>query len=113
MIRKNIQLTEKQNEQLRKLAFNTRLSESEHIRMALEKYLKEASHMRVYDECEVNGKKFAILVNDETKEAMEAAYIDGHWDTDFSYPYIGVDPSDVAGSLDFDGCRKAGYRIVE
>lgn len=45
LIRKNIQLTEEQNEALRKLSFDTRLSESEHIRIALEKYLKEAFPM--------------------------------------------------------------------
>ncbi len=44
-IRKNIQLAEEQNNQLRKLAFDTRKSESEHIRIALDKYLEEVSPM--------------------------------------------------------------------
>lgn len=41
MIRKNIQITEVQEEALRKLAFKTRLSESEHIRRALDLYLNQ------------------------------------------------------------------------
>jgi len=40
-IRKNIQLTEELNEQLRRLAFDTRESESEIIRKALEIYLRK------------------------------------------------------------------------
>ena len=39
-IRKNIQLKEDQAEELRLLAFETRISESEHIRRALDAYLK-------------------------------------------------------------------------
>lgn len=42
-IRKNIQLTHELNDKLRRLAFDTRISESEHVRKALEKYLKEES----------------------------------------------------------------------
>lgn len=39
MIRKNIQITEQQNDALRKLAYETKLSEAEHIRRALNHYL--------------------------------------------------------------------------
>lgn len=67
---------------------------------------------RIFDECEVGGYRFAILVNDETKEAMEAVWHDGRWETDFSYSNLGVDSFDVAGSLDFDGCQKAGYKML-
>ena len=40
-IRKNIQLLPEQAEELRLLAFETRESESEHIRRALDEYLKK------------------------------------------------------------------------
>lgn len=39
MIRINVQVTKEQNEELRKLAFDTRLSVAEHIRRAVEEYL--------------------------------------------------------------------------
>jgi len=39
LVRKNIQVTEEQSEALRKLAYETRVSESEHIRRAIEAYL--------------------------------------------------------------------------
>lgn len=71
--------------------------------------------MRVYDEAVVSGKRFAILVDDQTKEAYEAVWSEklNNWNTDFSYPVIGVDSFDVAGELDFDGCRNAGYTFVD
>ena len=71
--------------------------------------------MKVYDEAVVSGKRFAILVDDQTKEAYEAVWSEklNNWNTDFSYPVIGVDSFDVAGSLDFEGCRNAGYTFVD
>lgn len=58
-------------------------------------------------------KFIAIIVNDKTKEAMEAI-LDGYeWETDFSYPSTGVNSFDVAEALDFDGAKKAGYRFIE
>lgn len=41
MIRKNIQITEEQNEQIRKEAFEKEISESELFRRILEKYYDE------------------------------------------------------------------------
>ena len=71
--------------------------------------------MRVYDETVVNNVRFAILTDEETKEAYEAVWSEelNDWNTDFSYPVIGVDSFDVAGELDFDGCRNAGYTFVD
>lgn len=43
-IRKSVQLTEDQAEQLRQLAFDSRLSEAEHIRRALKQYLTNSSN---------------------------------------------------------------------
>lgn len=40
-VRKQILLTPEQAEELRRLAYETKLSEAEHIRRALEKYLQE------------------------------------------------------------------------
>ena len=69
--------------------------------------------MKVFDTAEIGGKKLAILVDDKSMIAYEAVYLDGGWETDFDYPSIGVDSMDVAGALDFEGARKAGYRFPE
>lgn len=69
--------------------------------------------MRVYDTAEVGGHKFAILLDDETMTAYEAVEIDGEWETDFSYPAIGIESIDVAGALDFDAVKEMGYTFVE
>ena len=58
-------------------------------------------------------KIFAIIVNDQTKEAMEAI-LDGYeWETDFSYPSIEINSFDVAAALNFEGAKKAGYKFVD
>ena len=41
MIRKQILITKEQNEKLRMIAFETRKSEAEHIREALQEYLSK------------------------------------------------------------------------
>ena len=66
---------------------------------------------KVFDEAVVNGRKFAILVDDESRTACEAVWDEqnGRWETDFAYPAVGVDSMDVAAELDFDGAEKAGY----
>jgi len=69
--------------------------------------------MKVFDTAEIGGKKLAILVDDGSMIAYEAVYLDGGWETDFDYPSIGVDSMDVAGALDFEGARAAGYRFPE
>lgn len=75
---------------------------------------------KVFQEATVNGRRFAILLDDETMEAFEAVWIEdnsfadgGYWETDFSYAHIGVDPSDVAGELDFFKVRQMGYKFVD
>lgn len=68
---------------------------------------------KVFDSAEIGGKKLAILVDDESMRAYEAVEIDGEWETDFSYPGIGIDSFDVAGALDFLGVRNAGYWFRE
>lgn len=68
--------------------------------------------MRVYDECAIKDERFAILVNDETKEAFEAVWDGEGWNTDFSYPSIEVDADEAYDSLDFDGCRDAGFKFI-
>jgi hypothetical protein len=64
---------------------------------------------KVFDTAEVSGKRFAILVDDDTMRAYEAVEIDGEWETDFDYPSIGVDSFDVAGALDFNRAKAKGY----
>jgi len=68
-------------------------------------------NLKVYDQCEVEGRKFAILVNEEEKRAYEAVWNEdqGDWETDFSYSSIGIDSFNVAGFLDFDKCISEGY----
>ena len=68
---------------------------------------------RTYDAAEIDGKIVGIRVNDVTGEAREAVLDSDGWETDFDYPSIGVDSMDVAGALDFEGARKAGYRFPE
>jgi len=69
---------------------------------------------RVYQECILSGVRVAILTNDEEMVAMEAIWDDTEkrWETDFSYPCIGIDPLEVAGALDFQTCRYAGYAFA-
>jgi hypothetical protein len=69
--------------------------------------------VKVREITEINGRKFAILVNDNDMTACEAVEIDGKWEIDFDYPSIGVDSFDVAAALDFDGANKAGYRFTD
>ena len=69
--------------------------------------------MREYDTVEISGRKFAILLDDETMTAYETVWTEDGWETDFDYPSIGVDSMDVAGTLDFEGARAAGYRFPE
>lgn len=62
----------------------------------------------------VSGIKFAVVVvDDEQKTAAEAVWVDGRWETGFSYPYIGVEAFEVAGALDFNRVRKMGYKIID
>jgi len=65
--------------------------------------------MRVYDTVEINGRKFAILLDDENKRAYEAIWSGNGWETDFSCPAVGIDSFDIAGMLDFEGVQKMGY----
>ncbi len=69
--------------------------------------------LRVFNQCELQGFKFAILVDDETKLAYEAVWSDElqDWETDFSYEVLSVDSFDVAGELDFEGAERQGYRF--
>jgi hypothetical protein len=65
--------------------------------------------MRVYDAVEISGRKFAILIDDETMTAYEAVWTQNGWETDFCYPAVGIDSFDIAGVLDFEGVQKMGY----
>ena len=75
---------------------------------------KSDSNWRTFDAAEIDGKIVGIRVNDKTGEAHEAV-LDPYygWDSDFDYPSIDIDSSDVAGALDFEGARAAGYRFPE
>jgi hypothetical protein len=71
--------------------------------------------MKVYQETNVNGYRFAILLDEETKEAYEAIWDQENesWNTDFSYSALEIDSFDIAGELDFEGVKKLGYKFVE
>ena len=80
---------------------------------------KSESNWRIYDVAEFVGYYgktviIGIRVNDATGEAHEAV-LDPYygWDSDISYAAIGIDSSDVANALDFEGARAAGYRFPE
>lgn len=74
---------------------------------------KSASDWHTFDAAVVNGRIIGIRVNDKTGEAHEAVLDSDGWDSDISYAAIGIDSSDAAGALDFEGARKAGYRFQE
>lgn len=68
---------------------------------------------RVFQTVEISGRKFAILLDDETMTAYEAVWNEDGWETDFSYPSLGVDSFDVAGALNFDAVKEMGYTFVD
>lgn len=68
---------------------------------------------KIFDQCEINGVRFAILVDDEEKLAYEAVWFGDRWNTDFTYPVNDVSSFDVYENLDFDGVRKLGYRFED
>ena len=74
---------------------------------------KSTSNWRTYDAAEIDGKIVGIRVNDATREAHEAVLDADGWDSDISYAAIGIDSSDVACALDFEGARASGYRFPE
>jgi len=79
---------------------------------------KSESNWRIYDVAEFVGYYgktviIGIRVNDVTREAREAVLDSDGWDSDFDYPSIGIDSSDVACALDFEGARASGYRFPE
>ena len=66
--------------------------------------------MRVFQTAEVGGRKFAILLDDESMTAYEAVWTENNgWETDFCCPAIGIDSFDIAGALDFDAVKEMGY----
>ena len=67
---------------------------------------------KVFQTAEISGRKFAILLDDEEKRAYEAVWTENGWETDFSYPSLGVDSFNVAGALDFDVVKEMGYTFV-
>jgi hypothetical protein len=71
------------------------------------------SSWRTFDAAEIDGKIVGIRVNDATREAHEAVLDADGWDSDISYAAIGIDSSDVACALDFEGARASGYRFPE
>ena len=68
--------------------------------------------MRVFQTAEVGGRKFAILLDDESMTAYEAVWTQNGWETDFCCPAIGIDSFDIAGVLNFDEVRKMGYTFA-
>ena len=74
---------------------------------------KNDSDWRTFDAAEIDGKIVGIRVNDKTGEAHEAVLDSDGWDSDFDYTSIGVDSSDAANALDFEGARAAGYKFPE
>ena len=62
-----------------------------------------------------NMCKNCLCLNNSCQGTQEAVWNNelNDWNTDFSYATIGVDSFDVAGSLDFEGCRKAGYTFID
>ncbi|HHX66788.1 MAG TPA: hypothetical protein GX708_01870 [Gallicola sp.] len=69
---------------------------------------------KVLTECIVNGNRLAIIVIDEEKkEAAEAVWNGEFWETDFSYPSLGVTINEVAEAMNYDAVKEAGYTIVE
>lgn len=59
----------------------------------------------------VNGREFAVVVNEKTKEAFEAVMNEsGKWEIDFNCAAMGIDSIDVAAAgLPYDEAREAGY----
>ena len=69
--------------------------------------------MKVFQTVELEGRKFAILLDDETMTAYEAVWSENHWETDFNCYALGVDSFDLAGMFDYDVVEKMGYIFVE
>lgn len=69
--------------------------------------------MRVFQAAEISGRKIAILLDETTRTAYEAVWTENGWETDFSYPALGIDSFDVAGALDFEAVKEMGYTFVE
>jgi len=69
--------------------------------------------MRVYDTVEISGRRFAILLDDDSMTAYEVVWSENGWETDFSCPALGIDSFDLAGMLDYDVVRKMGYTFIE
>lgn len=89
---------------------NFYLSKVEALAALQELLPKTSTGLRIFDTCLVDGERYAILVDEASKLAYEAVW-DAQtetWETDFNFP-DGVSSFDVAGELDFDGCREAGY----
>ena len=81
-------------------------------KMNIEKINKEVVKMRVFQTAEVGGRKFAILLDDESRTAYEAVWSKNGWETDFSYPSLGVDSFDVAEKMNFDAVKEMGYTFL-
>jgi hypothetical protein len=69
---------------------------------------------KVLTQCTINDLRFAVIVIDgDEKTAAEAVWVDGHWDTNISYPALGVTVDEVAGAMDYDAVTEAGYTIID
>lgn len=69
--------------------------------------------MRIYDVAQINEERFAILVDDETKEAYDAVWNGQRWETDFSHHALKTTADEVAEALEYDRARKEGYRFPD
>lgn len=68
--------------------------------------------MKIFDKCKINEIVIAILIDEKEKAAYEAVWDENAWNIDFSYFALGIDSSEVAENLDFEGAREAGYKFV-
>lgn len=69
--------------------------------------------MKVFQIVELGGRKFAILLDDETMSAYEAVLTEDGWETDFNCFALGVDSFDLAGMFDYEDVEKMGYIFIE
>lgn len=78
-------------------------------------FLEETSQGFVFQQAEIDGHKFAILLDDEYKRATLCIWNKewNIWDGEWNASAAGVDPTEVGTSFDFDAVSKMGYIICE
>lgn len=78
-------------------------------------FLKETSQGFIFQQAEIDGHKFAILLDDENMRATLCIWNKewNIWDGEWNASAAGVDPTEVGTSFDFDAVSKMGYIICE